>query len=95
MSKEISFEELMEKRQENWTRKSRKQKIPKLDQKFKNRITNFLIKDQMGSEPTPAQVALKATNLVCEIINSDQKNIIALANLLQNMENFYKTGEDK
>jgi hypothetical protein len=95
MSKEISFEELMEKRQENWTRKNRKQKIPKLDQKFKNRITNFLIKDQMGSEPTPAQVALKATNLVCEIINSDQKNIIALANLLQNMENFYKTGEDK
>jgi hypothetical protein len=49
----------------------------------------------MGLEPTPSQVALKATNLVCEIINSDQKNIIALANLLQNMENFYKTGEDK
>ena len=92
--KEISFEELMEKRQAAWSKTKVKVKVPKLDQKFKNKITNFLIRDQMGSEPTPAQVALKATNLINEIISSDQKNIIALANLLQKMENFYRTGEE-
>ena len=91
--KEISFEELLEKRSEAWTRKTRKVKLPKLDQKFKNKVTNFLIRDQMGQAPTPAQVATKATNLISEIVNSDQKNIIALANTLQTMENFYRKGE--
>lgn len=94
MAGEISFEDLMEKRSENWTKRTTRQKVPKLDQKFKNKITNFLIRDQMGQEPTPAQVALKATNLINEIITSDQKNIIALANLLQKMENFYRKGEE-
>lgn len=94
MAGEMSFEDLMKKRSENWTKRTKRLKVPKLDQKFKNKITNFLIRDQMGQEPTPAQVALKATNLINEIIESDQKNIIALANLLQKMENFYRKGEE-
>ena len=88
------IEQLMEqkaafKKQMNKARNKDKNCDPKMRQK----IANFLVKDQMGVEPTPAQVAYKAANFISEIVNSDTKNIFALTNLLQQFEDFYRSAK--
>jgi len=74
-------------------KKIRKPKAPKLDAKFRNRIANHLVSDQMGQEPTAAQVAYKAAELINEIVSSDQKNIFALTNILERQSQIYRGGK--
>lgn len=66
-------------------------KDKRVDPKMRQKIANFLVKDQMGIEPTPAQVAYKAAQFIGEIVNSDTKNIFALTNLLQQFDDFYRS----
>ena len=84
-----TYADLMKLRSKRFEKRVERKK-PKLDQKLKNKITNFLISDQMGQEPTPVQVAVKATNLINEIIESDQKNIIALGMSLEKVIKHYR-----
>lgn len=86
------IEKLMEQRQQfkDAINKTRKPREPKLDAKLRNKIANFLVRDQMGQEPTPAQVAFKAADFINEIVSSDIKNIFALSNMLQRFNQIYR-----
>lgn len=70
--------------------KARKPKPPKLDAKFRNKIANYLVANQMNEEPSSHQVAAKAAELINAIVSSDEKNVFAINVILENHINIYR-----
>jgi len=67
-------------------------KKPIMDAKFRQQLANFLVTTQMGEEPTAAQVAYKAVNVIKEIVESDEKNVIAISKVMTYFNNIYRRG---
>lgn len=67
-------------------------KKPIMDAKFKQQLANFLVTTQMGVEPTAAQVAYKAVNVIKEIVESGEKNVIAISKVMTYFNNIYRRG---
>jgi len=65
---------------------------PVITKKFEKDIQLFLVKKTVtktNDEPTAAQVALKASKLIKDIVESDEKNLFSLINILNNHNKFY------
>ena len=70
----------------------KKRKEPVMNAKFRTQLAGFLLKRQMGEEPTPAQVAYKAVNVIKEIVESKEKNTIAISQVMNYFNNLYRRG---
>lgn len=70
----------------------RKPKPAVMNAKFRTQLVGFLVTRQMGEEPTPAQVAYKAVNVIKEIVESDAKNIEAISKVMTYFNNLYRRG---
>lgn len=70
----------------------KRNKQPVMDAKFRQQLANFLVTTQMGNEPTAAQVAYKAVNVIKEIVESDAKNVEAISKVMTYFNNIYRRG---
>ena len=70
----------------------RKPKPVVMDAAFRQKLANFLVMTQMGEEPTAAQVAYKAVNVIKEIVESDSKNVEAISKVMTYFNNIYRRG---
>jgi hypothetical protein len=84
------IEQIMADRQKIKSR--RKPKPAVMDPKFRQQLANFLVTTQMGEEPTAAQVAYKAVNVIKELVESDAKNVEAISKVMTYFNNIYRRG---
>lgn len=84
------IEQIMADRQK--IQSKRKPKPVVMDAAFRQKLANFLVMTQMGEEPTAAQVAYKAVNVIKEIVESDSKNVEAISKVMTYFNNIYRRG---